>query len=287
MANPKRNVVLRDKYKSTTAIYPKVTLKDLPTGVQPVVPEPETYTPTGEEPTAQYITIGDTVYKIEGSGGTTVVANPTLAGTENNLTGIQVGSTKYKVEQPINVVANPTLAGTESDLTGLQVGNTKYKIPNGGSSTQQQSDWNETNTSAPSYIKNKPTIIYNKQLLTTIPTEFTQFEYSIGSVVLDTPVSLDNPVEVIVDLKKTSEPAITSLIFRCVYKQEVVNNVTFYTSNYNFTWFGSSLLALQTTYKNEVLNLHLYVKLTQGADPAPSTSDFSFRVRSVKEIVNY
>lgn len=31
------------------------------------------------------------------------------------------------------VIANPTLAGTEADLTGLQVGNTKYKVPSGGS----------------------------------------------------------------------------------------------------------------------------------------------------------
>lgn len=31
------------------------------------------------------------------SGGTTVVANPTLAGTEADLTGLQVGDTKYKV----------------------------------------------------------------------------------------------------------------------------------------------------------------------------------------------
>ncbi len=30
------------------------------------------------------------------------------------------------------VVANPTLAGTEADLTGLQVGDTKYKVPAGG-----------------------------------------------------------------------------------------------------------------------------------------------------------
>lgn len=30
------------------------------------------------------------------------------------------------------VIANPTLAGTEADLTGLQVGNTKYKVPSGG-----------------------------------------------------------------------------------------------------------------------------------------------------------
>jgi len=33
------------------------------------------------------------------SGGTTVVANPTLVGTEDNLTGLQVGETKYKVPQ--------------------------------------------------------------------------------------------------------------------------------------------------------------------------------------------
>ena len=31
------------------------------------------------------------------------------------------------------VVANPELAGTEADLTGLQVGETKYKVPQGGS----------------------------------------------------------------------------------------------------------------------------------------------------------
>jgi len=30
------------------------------------------------------------------------------------------------------IVANPTLAGTEANLTGLQVGDTKYAIPQGG-----------------------------------------------------------------------------------------------------------------------------------------------------------
>lgn len=34
-----------------------------------------------------------------GEGGTTVVANPTLAGTEDTLTGIQVGDTKYAMPQ--------------------------------------------------------------------------------------------------------------------------------------------------------------------------------------------
>lgn len=33
-----------------------------------------------------------------GGGGTTVVANPELAGTEDTLTGLQVGDTKYKIE---------------------------------------------------------------------------------------------------------------------------------------------------------------------------------------------
>lgn len=35
------------------------------------------------------------------------------------------------------VVANPVLEGTEGDLTGLQVGNTKYKVPSGGGGGSQ------------------------------------------------------------------------------------------------------------------------------------------------------
>lgn len=49
-------------------------------------------------------------------------------------------SLKYKDENGFwqefqvgtNVVANPIIAGTESELTGLQVGDTKYKMPAGG-----------------------------------------------------------------------------------------------------------------------------------------------------------
>lgn len=40
------------------------------------------------------------------------------------------------VEGLTSVVANPTLAGTEADLTGLQVGDTKYKVPSGGGGGQ-------------------------------------------------------------------------------------------------------------------------------------------------------
>ncbi len=31
------------------------------------------------------------------------------------------------------VIANPTVVGTEANLTALQVGGTKYKVPSGGS----------------------------------------------------------------------------------------------------------------------------------------------------------
>lgn len=43
------------------------------------------------------------------------------------------GSEWGDVQSGTSVVANPTLAGTETELTGLQVGDTKYKIPSGGS----------------------------------------------------------------------------------------------------------------------------------------------------------
>ena len=65
--------------------------------------------------------------------GTKVVANPTLAGTENNLTGIQVGETKYKVPAGgggggSEVVINPTLTGNEDNVSGIEVDGTKYKL---------------------------------------------------------------------------------------------------------------------------------------------------------------
>ncbi len=46
--------------------------------------------------------IANTIYNIPqgggGSGGTTVVANPTLTGSETNLTALQVGDTKYGIK---------------------------------------------------------------------------------------------------------------------------------------------------------------------------------------------
>lgn len=55
--------------------------------------------------------------------------------------------TKEKIDELIagaegtEVIANPTLAGTESALTGLQVGDTKYKIESGGGKLYAHRVW--------------------------------------------------------------------------------------------------------------------------------------------------
>lgn len=67
----------------------------------------------------------------EQGGGSEVVANPTLAGTEAALTGLEVDGTKYKVNQPIVVEGNPSGAGGGSALTGLKIGDTVYKVRDG------------------------------------------------------------------------------------------------------------------------------------------------------------
>lgn len=67
----------------------------------------------------------------EQGGGSEVVANPTLAGTEAALTGLEVDGTKYKVNQPIAVEGNPSGAVGGSALTGLKIGDTVYKVRDG------------------------------------------------------------------------------------------------------------------------------------------------------------
>ena len=47
--------------------------------------------------------------------GTVVVANPTLAGTEADLVGLQVGSTKYKVPEGMEVLELANSSGTLTD----------------------------------------------------------------------------------------------------------------------------------------------------------------------------
>lgn len=108
----KRNVVLHDKYKSTTALYPKIDAKSL---------TPEAIT--------EITRITEVVVEEQ------VVPNETPVGTPTELQYITIGGTEYYIKEGTLVIANPTLAGTEADLTGIQVGETKYKVPSGGGGT--------------------------------------------------------------------------------------------------------------------------------------------------------
>ena len=59
--------------------------------------------------------------EIQGGGGTTVIANPTLVGTEDNLTSLQVGNTKYKVPSGGSGSASwGGITGTLANQTDLQ-----------------------------------------------------------------------------------------------------------------------------------------------------------------------
>lgn len=106
----------------------------------------------------EFIKLGNKLVElIETVESNAVTVNPTLAGTEPLLTGLQVGDDKYKAPDqtkiytsvagtepefkgiqvgeglvykvPAGAVANPALFGTEPLLTGLQIGLDKYKVP--------------------------------------------------------------------------------------------------------------------------------------------------------------
>lgn len=65
----------------------------------------------------------------DGNGGVTAKTVDTTP-TANSTNLITSGAVKTALDNQVK--ANPTLAGTESDLTGLEVGGTKYKVPSGG-----------------------------------------------------------------------------------------------------------------------------------------------------------
>lgn len=67
-----------------------------------------------------------------GGGGTEVIANPTLIGTEEDLTGLQVGETKYKVPSGESAVS---VTGT------LQAGQTSITLENAAITTNGTFDF--------------------------------------------------------------------------------------------------------------------------------------------------
>ena len=104
-------------------------------GTKYKVPEPTAIeanpTQSGSETELDRLRIGSVKYKITKPTVPQIAVNPTLAGTEAAMTGLELNGTKYKMP---TVSANPTLAGTETELEGLEVNGTKYKMPEGGGS---------------------------------------------------------------------------------------------------------------------------------------------------------
>ena len=82
-----------------------------------------------------------------GSGGVTAKTLDTSGLTNDNNHVPTSGVVKSALES--QVVANPTLAGTEADLTALQVGWTKYKVPSGGGGTPYDSNPAMDGTASP------------------------------------------------------------------------------------------------------------------------------------------
>lgn len=56
-----------------------------------------------------------------------VTANPSTTGSDD-LTKLAVNGTTYNIPTGSSVEANPTLAGTEADLVGIEVDGTKFKV---------------------------------------------------------------------------------------------------------------------------------------------------------------
>ena len=61
------------------------------------------------------------ISSIESGGGTTVVANPTLDGTEADLTGLQVGNTKYKTKKYYHHYLELTFVGHNDCVVNIKV----------------------------------------------------------------------------------------------------------------------------------------------------------------------
>lgn len=81
---------------------------------------------------------GNSVFQAGDSSNALIIGNDSLdrnliirTGTGFNITH-QTGGGAYTVLDTDNTQANPTLAGTEADLTGLKINGTSYKVPSGG-----------------------------------------------------------------------------------------------------------------------------------------------------------
>lgn len=108
--------------------------------------------------TANKIKVGTTTYSIPSGGGqgTTVIANPTLTGTETALTGLQVGEVKYKVD------GGSISADSFTGADGVTITSENSKIKISGSGCVQKVTNNTSN-------RQVVTIEPNSSTYTTLP----------------------------------------------------------------------------------------------------------------------
>lgn len=105
------------------------------------------------------------------------LGNATGSGKNRITLRSKAGNIALTNELPAAVLANPTLAGTESELTSIKIGSTSYKLPSGGEVSQP--DYNQNDESASDYIKNRPFYKEGSEETTTY------FDKTIDLAVLD------------------------------------------------------------------------------------------------------
>ena len=78
------------------------------------------------------------------------------------------------------VIANPELSGTEADLTGLQVGGTKYKVPSGSGTTLTVKDITTLTNGQCSNLNCGDIVIYNPKDILVQHEKHKNFEYFVS-----------------------------------------------------------------------------------------------------------
>lgn len=144
-----------------------------------------------------------------------VVANPTFAGTEADLTALQVGVTKYKVPSGggINLVVTVT-NGTATSVTATKGGNTIALTYNSGAWTGMLSEtgtWtvtitDGTHTNTATVNASTMGIYYATIYMPDVPSAYTQVEYiqSDGNQYIDTGLYGDLNTRVFISVQRES-----------------------------------------------------------------------------------
>lgn len=98
----------------------------------------------------------------------TIVSNTATNGQVLTANGTGGATWQDAMGGGTEVVANPVLSGTESDLTGLEVAGTKYKVPSGGGFYVYLYEYNDVkyfqNYTLTNAVKIRALLITNSQL---------------------------------------------------------------------------------------------------------------------------